>query len=70
MGGSWTWRKSSASDGSSGNCLEVARIGESVRVRDSTRPRGAVLVFGPEAWSAFLTLAGTSKPRSSTTSGF
>ncbi|QEU97648.1 DUF397 domain-containing protein [Streptomyces kanamyceticus] len=57
MGGSWTWRKSSASDGGSGTCVETAWTGESVLVRDSTRREGAELVLGPEAWSAFLTLA-------------
>lgn len=70
MGGSWTWRKSSASDGGAGTCLEIAWTGESVRVRDSTRRWGAVLVFGPEAWSAFLTLTGTTEPRNSTTASF
>ncbi|MEV7191176.1 DUF397 domain-containing protein [Streptomyces sp. NPDC093510] len=67
MGGSWTWRKSSASDGPGGACLEAAWTGESVLVRDSTRRRGPVLVFGPRAWSAFLALAGAPEPRSSTT---
>ncbi|MFJ2769612.1 DUF397 domain-containing protein [Streptomyces sp. NPDC087300] len=57
VGGSWTWRKSSASDGDAGACLEAAWTGESVFVRDSTRREDVVLVLGPEAWSAFLALA-------------
>ena len=49
------WRKSSASG--TGNCVEVARPsgdGDSVLVRDSKDPNGAVLRFtGPE-WKAFV----------------
>ncbi|MFK4064575.1 DUF397 domain-containing protein [Streptomyces sp. NPDC029674] len=56
MGSSWTWRKSSASDTQDESCVETAWTGESVLVRDSTRPQGAVLVFRPYAWSAFLVL--------------
>ncbi|MEU7582586.1 DUF397 domain-containing protein [Streptomyces sp. NPDC041068] len=62
MGSSWTWRKSRASDGPDGACVEIAWTGEAVRVRDSTRPRDAVLAFGPEAWSAFLVLADRAAP--------
>ena len=40
------WRKSTASV-SDGHCAEVG-------VRDSQDPDGAVLVFGPAAWVAFL----------------
>ncbi|MEV5975693.1 DUF397 domain-containing protein [Streptomyces sp. NPDC052114] len=57
MGSSWTWRKSSASDGADDNCVQVAWTGEKVRVRDSARPRDSVVDFGPKAWSAFLALA-------------
>ncbi|MEV0257180.1 DUF397 domain-containing protein [Streptomyces sp. NPDC050732] len=60
MGGSWTWRKSSASDGSSGTCVEIAWTGDAVLVRDSVCPRGSVLAFRPQAWTAFVgRLAGT-----------
>ena len=46
------WRKSTASD--SGSCVEVAALGESVLVRDSANPDGAVLGFPPAAWSVFV----------------
>lgn len=56
MGGSWAWRKSSASDGGDSQCVETAWTGETVLVRDSARSRGAVLAFRPDAWAAFLVL--------------
>ena len=46
------WRKSSYS--SSGNCVEVAVVPSSCAVRDSKDRDGAVLVFSPAAWRAFL----------------
>ena len=46
------WRKSSHS-GSNG-CIEVARSGDQVAVRDSKDPSGPVLVFTPHEWRAFL----------------
>ncbi|MEU9195324.1 DUF397 domain-containing protein [Streptomyces hundungensis] len=70
-----SWRKSSYSGGSSGECLEVSDAwrkstysGESggeclefsdscaacVPVRDSKNPTGPAVVFGPEAWGAFV----------------
>ncbi|MFF8655973.1 DUF397 domain-containing protein [Streptomyces huasconensis] len=62
MGSSWTWRKSSASDGPEGACVETAWTGETVLVRDSKQRRGAVLAFRPEAWTAFLVLAAVPAP--------
>ncbi len=47
------WRKSSYS-GNSGNCVEVADLGQAVAVRDSKDPQGAVLVFAPSAWRALV----------------
>ncbi len=47
------WRKSNASGGG-GECVEVAQRGASILIRDSRDPSGAVLVFGPERWSALL----------------
>ncbi|MGA4842003.1 DUF397 domain-containing protein [Streptomyces sp. G45] len=64
MGSSWTWRKSSASDTRANACVEMAWTGDVVLVRDSTRPRGAVLALQPSAWSAFLTLAAQASPSS------
>jgi len=46
------WRTSSYSG--SGNCVEVAVVPLSFAVRDSKDPAGAVLVFSPAAWQAFL----------------
>ncbi|WP_050988616.1 DUF397 domain-containing protein [Streptomyces xiaopingdaonensis] len=50
-----SWRKSSYSGGSNGNCLEVddART-TTVPVRDSKIPDGARLTFPAAAWSAFV----------------
>ena len=52
------WRKSSYSM-SNGHCVETARLAgvagvAGVAVRDSQAAGGAVLHFGPGAWSAFL----------------
>ncbi|MFH8806388.1 DUF397 domain-containing protein [Streptomyces hygroscopicus] len=48
------WFKSSYSGGSNGDCLEVARGHADIPVRDSKNPDGPALVFGPSAWSAFV----------------
>ncbi|HEY1823157.1 MAG TPA: DUF397 domain-containing protein [Trebonia sp.] len=47
------WRKSKASGGS-GNCVEIAREGQSLLVRDSRNPSGAILEFSRGQWSAFM----------------
>ncbi|MCX4473320.1 hypothetical protein C5N14_18590 [Micromonospora sp. MW-13] len=47
------WRTSSRSSGN-GNCVEVATAGGRVAVRDSKDRPGPVLVFGPDAWGAFV----------------
>ncbi|MDG4833435.1 DUF397 domain-containing protein [Solwaraspora sp. WMMD1047] len=50
-----TWRKSSRSNGASGNCVEVAdNVPGRVLVRDSKDQTGPALTFGPAAWSAFV----------------
>jgi hypothetical protein len=50
-----TWHKSSYSDGSGGNCLEVTYdFPTLVPVRDSKNPLGPKLVFRSETWSAFV----------------
>jgi hypothetical protein len=47
------WRKSIVSD--SGGCVEVARLGEHVGVRDTKdQGTGPVLVFNHREWTAFL----------------
>ncbi|MCX5311584.1 DUF397 domain-containing protein [Streptomyces sp. NBC_00154] len=51
-----TWRKSSYSGGSGGDCLEVADGHPGVvPVRDSKAPDGPALVFRTAAWSSFVT---------------
>ncbi len=49
------WRKSSYSDNNGGNCIEIAPgfLGV-VPVRDSKDPHGPALVFGADAWAAFV----------------
>ncbi|MEV6568277.1 DUF397 domain-containing protein [Streptomyces kronopolitis] len=48
------WRKSSYS-GKDGNCVEVARVADSVvGVRDSKAAHGPVLSFSAQAWTALL----------------
>ncbi|MER6816471.1 DUF397 domain-containing protein [Spirillospora sp. NPDC000708] len=46
------WRKSSRSQGTGGECVEVARIPGLVGVRDSKDPAGPALVFEPAALRA------------------
>jgi hypothetical protein len=43
------WRKSSASGGN-GACIEVAKSGSSILVRDSRARSGAILRFTPGQW--------------------
>ena len=48
------WVKSSLSNGSGGDCVEVARnLPGVVAVRDSKDPDGPKLVFSPDEWRAF-----------------
>ncbi|MFD3652367.1 DUF397 domain-containing protein [Streptomyces sp. NPDC058620] len=49
------WRKSSYSDGSGGNCLEVLDgVPDAVPVRDSKVTDGPALVFRTDAWTTFV----------------
>ena len=48
------WRKSTASGGQTGDCVEVAFAGESVLLRHSRRPDGPLLSFTVPEWVAFL----------------
>ncbi|MCY0934180.1 DUF397 domain-containing protein [Streptomyces sp. H34-S4] len=50
------WRKSSYSNGESGNCVEVADgLTGIVPVRDSKVQGGPVLVLSATAWAGFVT---------------
>ncbi|MEV4120788.1 DUF397 domain-containing protein [Micromonospora sp. NPDC049645] len=50
-----TWRKSTRSGGSGGNCVEVAdNLPGVVGVRDSKDPAGPALTFAPATWAAFV----------------
>jgi Domain of unknown function (DUF397) len=48
------WHKSSRSGPYSDNCVEVAIVADAVGVRDSKDRDGAVLLFTPGEWVAFL----------------
>ncbi|AYG82746.1 hypothetical protein DWB77_04933 [Streptomyces hundungensis] len=49
------WRKSTYSGESGGDCLEFSdSCATCVPVRDSKNPTGPAVVFGPEAWGAFV----------------
>ena len=49
-----TWRKSTYSNGSGGNCVEVADLPNGRAVRDSKHPEEPILVFTREGWQAFV----------------
>jgi hypothetical protein len=52
---SLVWHKSSYSNGSGGNCIEIASRGsERTAVRDSKDPHGPVLGFSDGAWAEFV----------------
>ncbi|SCL73847.1 DUF397 domain-containing protein [Micromonospora peucetia] len=54
------WRKSTRSDNGGSTCVEVAtNLAGVVGVRDSKDREGAVLAFGPTAWTDFLAAATT-----------
>jgi Domain of unknown function (DUF397) len=48
-----TWRKSSYSGASGGDCVEVGATGRTIAVRDTKDRPGPVLTFGPDAWREF-----------------
>ncbi|WP_433227365.1 DUF397 domain-containing protein [Actinomadura formosensis] len=49
-----TWRKSSHSGSSGGECVEVALLGSVSAVRDSKAPEGGVLTLELDVWSALV----------------
>ena len=50
-----TWRKSSRSGPTGGNCVEMAALSfpGAVAVRDSQQPDGLALIFTAATWQAF-----------------
>ncbi|GAA3128396.1 DUF397 domain-containing protein [Streptomyces echinatus] len=48
-----TWRKSSYSGDTGGQCVEVAALDPHIAVRDSKAP-APILLFPATAWSAFM----------------
>jgi hypothetical protein len=49
-----TWFKSSYSDSSGGECVEVATA-SAVHIRDSKRPAAECVTVSPATWASFLT---------------
>ena len=54
-GPSNVWRRSTASGGGGGNCVEVSITSEYVLMRHSRSPHGPRLKFSFAEWEAFLT---------------
>lgn len=52
-----TWRKSSYSSSSGGDCVEVADLTPHVAIRDSKNPAHGVLTVTPETFTAFVSAA-------------
>ncbi|GGV85083.1 hypothetical protein GCM10015535_31320 [Streptomyces gelaticus] len=48
------WRKSSYSNGTGGECVEVADLGSAVDVRDSKRPREPHISVCHDTWERFV----------------
>lgn len=48
------WRKSSRSSNNGGACVELARAGRIVAVRDSKNPEAPALVFDADTMRSFL----------------
>ncbi len=48
------WRKAAASNGTGGDCVEVASNLPLIALRDSKNPEGNVLVIDRAAWRGFL----------------
>ncbi|MEW1719398.1 DUF397 domain-containing protein [Streptomyces sp. NPDC093109] len=56
------WRKSSYSDPTGGNCVEVLDNHPSgIPVRDSKTPQAPALLFPAAGWSSFVTAIKTDK---------
>lgn len=51
---SMTWRRSTHSDDSGGECVEVAAAGPAIQMRDSKHPAGPVLAVERRAFRSLL----------------
>jgi Domain of unknown function (DUF397) len=51
--GEYGWRRSSFSDVSRGNCVEVKATGRAYAIRDSQNEDSPILVFSASEWLAF-----------------
>jgi hypothetical protein len=49
-----TWRKSSYSSSSGGDCIEVAQLPTRIAIRDSKNPEGGAFTVSPAAFSTFV----------------
>ncbi len=50
-----TWRKSTYSNGSGDDCLEVACLPDGAHaMRDSKNPDGGVIILGRDSWASFI----------------
>ena len=58
-----TWRKSTYSNGSGGNCIEATTRGGHPALRDSKNPGGPALLFSPSQWQTFIQGIKLSGPR-------
>jgi hypothetical protein len=50
------WFKSSYSNDTGGNCIEIADLTTQVGIRDSKKKTGPALVVPATAWSSFISL--------------
>ena len=58
-----TWRKSTYSNGTGGDCVEVADMpGGRHALRDSKNPHGPVLLFSANQWQTFTRGVKLSEP--------
>jgi hypothetical protein len=47
------WRKSSYSQPTQSDCVEIADVARSIAIRDSKDPDGPMLLFGRGEWQSF-----------------
>lgn len=52
--GRGVWRKSSYSQPTQSDCVEVARAGSAKAVRDSKNPEGGILTLERDVWAAMV----------------